>query len=181
MPVISSLWGCKRDCYCNNNRATATCNQPHGCSNWNTQECLNPVYLPTAEISNCSRNPVQCLISRLKRTVSGETDGPSPCCWGPRFLDDCPPWCLFRSFLKTLRERSLQTNKSTRQLCENWCEDVIINPFNQSRAAHNLAPGCGRGKCCIETEETSVKVATRNIEVNRKAICISLEHFPFKR
>ncbi len=129
-PVISSLWGCKRDCYCNNNRATATCNQPHGCSNCNTQECLNPVYLPTAEISNCSRNPVQFLISRLKRTVSGETDGPSPCCWGPRFLVDCPPWCLFRSFLKTLRERSLQTNKSTRQLCENWCEDVIINPFN---------------------------------------------------
>ncbi len=169
VPVISSLW----DCNCNNNRWTGKCNQPHG--------CLNPVYLPTAEMPSFSRNPVQCSISHSKRTVSGEADGPSPCCWGPSFLVDCPPRCLFCSFLKTLRERSLQTNKSTRQLCENWCEDVIINPFNPSRAARNLAPGCGRGKCYIETEETSVKVATRNIEVNLKAICISLEHFPFKR
>lgn len=51
----------------------------------------------------------------------------------------------------------------------------MVNPFNPSRAARNLATGCGRGKCYIETEETSVIVTTRNIEVNRKPICTSIK------
>lgn len=57
---------------------------------------------------------------------------------------------------------------------------MVINPFNPSRAARNLTTGCGRRKCYIETEETSVKVATRNIEVSSKAICTSFKKNTFR-